>query len=976
MKKILILVLLISSSFIYAQTTISGMVTDAQNNEAIPGAHIQVVGENMGTTADFDGNFSLTVSKEPPFELEASSVGFLASTVTITSVNQEVNFKLDEATELLDEVVISASRTPERIRESPVTIERMDAKMVENAATPDFYDGLENLKGVDVNTNSLTFKSVNTRGFATFSNTRFMQLVDGIDNASPALNFVLGNLVGMNELDVNTVEILPGASSALYGANAFNGILFMTSKSPFEHTGISTYAKVGQTAQEVAGDHRFYDYGIRAAYKFSDKFAGKVNFSYMRGTDWMSADYNQYYDVLPGESSIITPFAERGNVFDGLNIYGDEITASDALPSNGIPNMETLGYMLTGVLLPEGTIGDVSMTGFNEMDLTDYQAKSIKTDVGLHYKPWGNDKELIFNFRSGRGNTIYQGANRYYLKDFVMNQTKLEFKGDNFFVRGYMTTEDAGDSYDMRFAGINMNKQFAGNWFGAYAQGFIGAIAAGADTETAHMSGRETADTYVTPQVGTPEFEALFNQVTTDPDLNTGAKFIDKSKMQHVDANYNFSNFISEWADLQLGGSFRKYILDSQGTIFTDYDAPIKYDEYGAYAQLSKKFADDRLKFTGSVRYDKAQNFDGSFSPRVAFVYSVGENLNHNLRASFQTGFRNPTTQDQYIGLDVGQAILVGSAEDNLNRYTSKPLSVSSKGQALGFPASVTLSGARAYDNAFSYSSLLDFGDAVEAAIPAIMEAIPGISLDDATQLAAAQSANVLKKSNVDYVQPEHVNAYELGYRGKVGSVNLDISGYFNQYEGFISTKTVIAPLYGDISSADFNDVENSQMAQVLLAAIGSEDYQPFQVYTNSAAEVSSYGGTLGLNTGIGKFDLGANYTFANFNFDQATDPDYEAGFNTPKHKVKVSLGSEELFKNFGFGVNYRWQDEFLWEANIANAMIPARSVIDAQINYSVPSLKSVLKVGGTNIGGDDYLVAPASGKIGQQYYVSWTINP
>ena len=73
----------------------------------------------------------------------------------------------------------------------------------------------------------MTFQSVNTRGFATFANTRFVQLVDGMDNSTPALNFPIGNLVGMNEVDVQSVELLPGAASALYGANAFNGILFM-----------------------------------------------------------------------------------------------------------------------------------------------------------------------------------------------------------------------------------------------------------------------------------------------------------------------------------------------------------------------------------------------------------------------------------------------------------------------------------------------------------------------------------------------------------------------------------------------------------------------------------------------------------------------------------------------------------------------------------------------------------------------------
>jgi outer membrane receptor protein involved in Fe transport len=67
-----------------------------------------------------------------------------------------------------------------------------------------------------MNTSSLSFKSINTRGFAT-ANTRFMQLVDGMDNSSPLLNFVLGNMIGVSEIDVQSVELLPGASSALYG---------------------------------------------------------------------------------------------------------------------------------------------------------------------------------------------------------------------------------------------------------------------------------------------------------------------------------------------------------------------------------------------------------------------------------------------------------------------------------------------------------------------------------------------------------------------------------------------------------------------------------------------------------------------------------------------------------------------------------------------------------------------------------------
>nr|HMQ44887.1 carboxypeptidase-like regulatory domain-containing protein [Mariniflexile sp.] len=238
MKTIFPFLLLFFCGVMYSQTKISGSVVD-DNGQPIPGANIILVGTSTGTITDFDGRFSISVNQTPPFSVRASSIGFETVVKQVTANNQTLAFVLKEGT-ALDEVVISASRTPERIFESPVTVERLGLKEIKNTASADFYDDLENLKGVDVNTNSLTFKSVNTRGFATFANNRFMQLVDGMDNSTPALNFPIGNLIGMTETDVLSVELLPGASSALYGANAFNGILFMRSKNPFDYQGIST----------------------------------------------------------------------------------------------------------------------------------------------------------------------------------------------------------------------------------------------------------------------------------------------------------------------------------------------------------------------------------------------------------------------------------------------------------------------------------------------------------------------------------------------------------------------------------------------------------------------------------------------------------------------------------------------------------------------------------------------------------------
>ena len=954
MKKLLsVFLMLFAGSLMIAQTTVSGIVKEAKTGEPIPGANIKIIGKSIGTTTDFDGHFSFKVVQSVPFTLEVSLIGYSAENVEITKNNQKVEVLLDESATALDEVVVSASRTPERILESPVTIERMDARAIKNTSSPSFYDGLENLKGVDVNTNSLTFKSINTRGFATFANTRFMQLVDGMDNSSPALNFNLGNLLGMSELDVNTVELLPGASSALYGANAFNGVLFMTSKNPFETGGISVYGKTGITSQKAAGDNQFVDAGIRMAYKFSDKFAAKASFSFLNGTEWYATDYNQYIDNGAGKADTVLSSVGNQTAFDQANIYGDEV----AIPldfnaiavANGVPGpvADALGFKTE----------TVSRTGYKESDLTDYEAQSVKVDVALHYKPFENDLEVIYNAKFGQGNTIYQGANRYAIKNFFMQQHKLEIRNDNFFVRAYMTDEDAGDSYDMRFAGINMNVKTAPQWFGAYAGAYLQGVLGGATSDMAHAGARQYADANVTLQPGTAGFKAALDAVTTDPDLVTGSKFVDQTKLYHLDGNYNFSELV-DFADIQIGGSWRQYSLNSGGTIFTDYDGAIDYNEYGAYTQIQKKFLDDRLKFTGSLRYDKAKNFDGNVSPRVSLSYSLGQGKTRNIRASFQTGFRNPTTQDQYIGLDAGQAILVGSAPDNLDRYLSNPLSTSGTAQMLGFPSTIQLSGRSAYENAYTLASLYAFG---------------------ASAAAGSPNPALLKVANFSYVKPEKVTAYEVGYRAGFGKFSLDVSAYLNQYEDFIGNKTVVSPLYGKVDFSDITPLP-AQMGgptPTAIIAIANGDYQPFQVYTNSAAQISSYGGSIGVSSRIlDNFNIGLNYTYAKFDFDQSTDPDYEAGFNTPENKVKLSFGNDSLFKNFGFNLNLRWNDEYLWESTFADAIIEARTVVDAQINYTVPKWKSTFKIGGANLGGQEYMSAPGNGSIGSQFFASWTINP
>ncbi len=923
-KTTLLLFLLFSLSILGQQTKITGNVSDAEGN-GIPGANITIPNTNKGTITDFDGNFSLLVD-QVPVTIKISYVGYEPVVLKVENTSP-VKIILKENS-FLDDVVVTASRTQEKVKESPVSIERMGLKEIRRTTAPSFYDGLSNLKGIDLNTNSLTFQSVNSRGFATFANNRFLQLIDGMDNASPALNFPLGNLVGINELDVQSVEILPGASSALYGANAFNGVLSMTSKSPFTSKGLSAYVKYGMTKQQAAGTNPYTDIGLRYAWG-GNIAAAKVNFSFLKGTDWYAVDYSDV-DTNPLNASK-RGTRESNPSYDGMNVYGDEVATT-------LPLSASTGGLLNDIY--------VSRTGYKEVDLTDYEAKSMKGDIGFYYRPSGQPGKLefIWNSRFGTGKTIYQGANRYVLDGIFIHQHKLEIRNKNFFIRAYYTGEDAGNSYDTRFTAININRKWKSDedWFTQYGQMYaaarLGVIPGGPYPEdVAHQMARQFADTgrYVP---GSADYEQAFNEVKDLPDFRKGGRFIDKTSLKHVEGNYNFKNLIS-FAEIQIGGSLRKFSLHSEGTIFTDYPGldPIYITETGAYTQITKKLMDDRLKLSASIRYDKQLNFDGHFSPILAAVYSAGANRDHNFRMSYQTGFRNPSTQDLYIGLNLGRITLLGAAPDNLDRY-HETIKAFDPINLVFFDADI--SGEDAYNNAYTLSSFQTF--------------------------AVTHNPADLEIAHVETIRPEQVTTIEFGYRGQIlKNLGVDLTMYQNKYNDFGASTRVMA------LSSQVGSVQNA----TAFNAIGTGAFKAFQLYTNASVEIKSYGLDLGLNYQINNYNLGVIYDYAKLDFDQAAHPDFRPGFNTPEHRVKVSLGNDKLIGNLGFRIDYKYQTAYEWQSSFADGTVPARSLLDAQLSYNLKKYKTKIKLGGTNLTGQEYLPAPGTGKVGSMYYIGLIYN-
>ena len=967
MKRILSMIAVLFSTIIFAQTTVTGSVTD-ENNNPIPGANV-VADATTGTVADFDGNFSLSVDQMPPFSITVSSVGFDSVTLSVTASNLNFNVQLTESQNLLDEIVISASRIAERLFDSPVTIEKFDYKDIAQSTGADFYSSLEGLKGVQINSGGLFLQQVNTRGFSTVYNNGFVQLVDGMNNEAPGLGFSAGNLLGIHELDIQSVELMPGAASALYGANATKGILFMNSKNPFDFPGISATYKHGITSQEAAGENAYYDFAFRAANKFSDKFAAKITVSYQQGEDWHAVDYRDVNHLEGRYSGASTELANPRHFpdYDGLNVYGElgqNFDMTSVFRGLVLPELVAGGLLSMGAAqqvsaifanLSPNFFGNyvINTSGYNENDLIDNKASSFKTDIALHYKPT-EDSEIILNSKIGSGNTMLHAANRNMLKNFGLSQTKLEYKNRNLGLRFYHTSENSGNTHDTAALGAVMTiaqpgglNGYFGNYLGTYFNALptlidpnpiVGLntmiyyaqfgytlndiIGEGADLGV-HAAARAAADTNMLVPGSSAWNTAYDKAVTTGIDVFAGgAAILDRSQSNSFEADYNLQDLV-EGVDIIIGASYRDYILRSNGTLFTDYTEPIEFNEMGVYAQAQKDIMGGAVKLTGSMRYDKSEFFEGTVTPRIGALIFLSEN--QNIRVSYQTGFQNPAAQDQYIGLDVGTAVLLGGSPDNFDRFNMRLRGTSGN--------SFNVTGNQVKMNSYTLSS-------VQAGAP-------------------------VAAGDIGTVGPQNVKSFDLGYRVNGKKTALDIGAYYTKWDNFISAVNVITPLYGSA---------NDQMG---LYALSQGDFRVFSVDSNTDEIVNTYGISAGLETSIlNIFDLSMTYSYNKMEME-GSNPDFEPSFNTPQTRAVVTLGSAKLAENFSFNVSAKYHDNFMWQqSGFLDAMIPANTTFDASMNFELPSLNSRVKVGGTNLGGDEYFMIPGSGAIGSQFYVGFTINP
>lgn len=928
---------LLISQLVQAQT-VTGTIRDGKTNEALFGATVVIKGSTQGGLTDIDGHFKFTTATLPPFVLTVTYLGYTTLEYNIKSLEIPVTIKIKANETILKEVEVTDTRITVKQKESPLTIEALDAISIKETPAANFYEGLGQLKGVDIMAASIGFRVVNTRGFSSTSPVRSLQIIDGVDNQSPGLNFSLGNFLGSSELDVQKVEIVVGAASAYYGPNAFNGVVSMTTKSPFTKPGIGVSIKVGE--------RNLVETAVRYAEVFKnkageDKFAFKVNLSYMRANDWPA---NNMDPASQTPDSKINPGG-----YDAVNRYGDENSTQGRNDYTG----------------KSGQIGQPGLnryyrTGYEEKDLVDYNTTNLKLGAALHYKI-KPETELIYASNFGTGTTIYQGDNRYSLKDILFFQNRIELvKKDKFFIRAYATNENSGNSYDAVFTAlllqarskndITWGKDYLNFWEGAggstaqhqvpggmvaNVQGLPGypaqpvypaywdaALFAQANAvinanpallNLWHSYARDFADNNrLVP--GTQAFNDALKDITSKPLIQGGSKLIDQSALYHVHGEYKFTPKVM---DITVGGNYRLYTPKSQGTVFSDTgNVKITNYEFGFYAGLEKKVMNDRLKLNLTTRVDKNQNFNFVVSPAASAVYSL--NKNNIFRLSFSSAIRNPTLADQYLYYNVGRAILIG----NVN----------------GFKNLATIESLQNYYNLATYSK------------------------------------NSLVYFDVAPVRPEKVKSLEIGYRTTLfNNIFLDGSCYYSYYTDFLGYK-----LGGDVHFAP-NPTPND-ISSVTI----------YRVAANSEATVTTQGASFGLTYYFKKFyAFNANYSYNVLSKKSADDPIIPA-FNTPKDKFNIGFSGREIntyfdlfsriFKklspipinNIGFSVNYKWVEGFLYEGSPQfTGNVPTYDMLDAQVSKFVPKIHTTFKLGASNMLNNIKFQVYGGPMIGRMVYFS-----
>ena len=360
-----------------AQTTISGVVTDAEFGDPLIGANLIIKGTTIGASTDIDGNFSITSNQPLPWTLEVSYTGFAQQDLQITNAQSGMAIALAPSALIGQEIVVSASRRREKVQEAPASITVFNSRKLEASPNDNPVRNLISAPGVTIQQQSAARINIQLRGDGGLFGSASFPILDYRSLSGPGLGTFDALNSPLNNIDIERIEVVRGPGSALYGPGVTSGVVHFISKSPID--------KPGTTIQLVGGELATFGISARHATKVSDKFGFKINAVYKRG-DEFTLDGND-----PGDAAQIAKFQK---------------TVSDPAITDGVVDVTKPGTVLLSErdLDPDGN-GNPMQEDWNQTVFTTTLEFRPQDDLSINVSGGLNNASAVFYNSQGEGLT-------------------------------------------------------------------------------------------------------------------------------------------------------------------------------------------------------------------------------------------------------------------------------------------------------------------------------------------------------------------------------------------------------------------------------------------------------------------------------------------------------------------------------------------------------------------------------------------
>ena len=531
--------------------TVTGKVTRADDGAALAGVMVGVRGPGTTAVTNTQGRYVLDRVPIGTYTLVFRWLGYKPTEVSVTVTaggTETADAKLEsQPIALNDLIVTTASKAPERATQAPAAISVIDARTLQTTSiTGQAPLALAAVPGVDLAQNGVNDFNVNTRGFNSSLNRRVLVLIDGRDVATGFLGNQEWNALAVPTEDIGTMELVRGPGSALYGANAYAGVLNIKTPAAREVVGTKLSVGGGQLSTAKA-DLR------HAGLLYGGRFGYRVNVGYYRSDTW----------------------SRSRTLADGTALRTEYTPATDSLAFRSICSSCSRREIraLNGQTAAPGT---GVLTGDRDPVKSTYGSARLD-----YYTANGDVATGEFGMALAENETAVTGIGRVQITKSIRPYTRFNYAAKSFDVMAY--------------------------W-----------------------NGRNTEE---------PQYS-----------LASGAGLEERSDIFHIEGQQK-NTFSGDKGRFVLGGSFRKYNINTQRTLINRPDDDRSDNYYALFSQLEYKLS-GVTKLVLAGRYDLGGLITAQFSPKAAIVYTPTDR--HSFRFTFNKAFQTPNYSEFFLNVAAG----------------------------------------------------------------------------------------------------------------------------------------------------------------------------------------------------------------------------------------------------------------------------------------------------------------------------------